>query len=320
MKFKRFIGCFFISLLTFILTFAHCNDVRAEYPDKPITYIIPFNPGGISDTTARLQQSHLEKILGVSVNVVHKPGGGGAVAWSEFQRTAKPDGYTIIGINIPHIIGQPIQRKDAGYTTEGWEPIIWFHSTPVALIVSKESDIKTLQDFVNKAKAKPKVITVAGSGSNSGTHLELLRFQKMAGIETTYIPYTGTGALIPAIMGRHVDSTMDYSMVSIQYRDKLRTLAVATNERLTALPDTPTFKEQGYDLVGGAYRGIAVPKGTPRDVVEKLTNAFVKTNELIAQEQRDMGFEVTYYTGAQAQELLEKMESEYKGLIQNIKK
>jgi tripartite-type tricarboxylate transporter receptor subunit TctC len=108
----------------------------------------------------------------VTVNVTHKPGGGGAVAWSEFQRTARPDGYTIIGVNIPHIIAQPIERKDAGYTTEGWELIIWFHFTPNALIVQKEGNIKTLDDFIKLAKEKPKAVTVAGSGSYSANHLE----------------------------------------------------------------------------------------------------------------------------------------------------
>ena len=110
----------------------------AEFPEQPVTYTIPFNPGGESDITARLQEPNLEKELGVAVNVIHKPGGGGAVAWSEFQRTAKPDGYNIIGCNIPHIIGQPLLRKDAGYKTDGFKVIMWFHFTPNALIVSNE--------------------------------------------------------------------------------------------------------------------------------------------------------------------------------------
>src|SRR5918995_1463305 len=89
----------------------------AEFPEQPITYVISFDPGGESDVTARFQEPHLEEKLGVDVVVTHRPGGGGAVAWSEFQRTAQPDGYTVIGINIPHIVAQPIQRADAGYDT-----------------------------------------------------------------------------------------------------------------------------------------------------------------------------------------------------------
>jgi tripartite-type tricarboxylate transporter receptor subunit TctC len=143
----------------------------AEYPEKPITYTIPFNPGGESDVTARLQEPNLEKFLGVSVNVTHKPGGGGAVAWSEFQRTAKPDGYSIIGCNIPHIIGQPMLRKDAGYKTDGFQVIMWFHFTPNALVVPKSSKIKTLKDFIEYAKKNPGAATVGGSGTYSANHL-----------------------------------------------------------------------------------------------------------------------------------------------------
>ena len=105
---------FMVGLMVLSITMCVVS-AYAEYPDKPITYIIPFNPGGESDITARLQEPVLEKMLGVAVNVTHKPGGGGAVGWSEFQRTAKPDGYSIIGVNIPHIIAQPILRKDAGF-------------------------------------------------------------------------------------------------------------------------------------------------------------------------------------------------------------
>ena len=154
--------------------------VSAEYPEKPVTYIISFNPGGESDVTARLQESHLEKFLGQPVNVTHKPGGGGAVAWSDFQRTAKPDGYTVIGVNIPHIIGQPMLRKDAGYETDGFDLIMWFHFTPNALIVKKDSPYQTLEDFLKYAKENPKAATVGGSGSFSANHLETLRLEKAA--------------------------------------------------------------------------------------------------------------------------------------------
>lgn len=312
---KIVIGCI---VLFALLTVVWTGGAAAAYPEKPISYIIAFNPGGESDVTARLQQSHLEKILGVTVNVVHKPGGGGAVAWSEFQRTAKPDGYTVIGVNIPHIIAQPIQRKDAGYTTDGWELINWFHFTPNALIVQREGNIKTLADFIKMAKEKPKAVTVAGSGSFSANHLETLRLQKLAGIDVTYVPHTGTGPIVPALMGGHVTSTMNYSMVGVQYKDKMRTLAVATDERLKVLPDVPTFKELGYDVVGGAYRGVALPKGTPPEIVKKVTDAFVKATELIADKQREMGFEVTYVTGKPALDLLLRMKANYQDVLTDL--
>lgn len=291
---------------------------RAEYPDKPISYIISFNPGGESDVTARLQESHLEKFLGVPVNISHKPGGGGAVAWSEFQRTAKPDGYTIIGCNIPHIIGQPLLRKDAGYETNGFELIMWFHFTPNALIVNKESPYKTLEDFIAYAKKNPKAATVGGSGSFSANHLETLRMERAADVQVTYVPHTGTGPVIPALLGGHITAAMGYSMLGVQYKDQVRVLAVAADERVETLPDAPTFKELGYDIVGGAFRGVAAPKGTPPEIVAKLAKAFTETNKIIAQKQRQLGFVMTYATGQDAYKLVDRMKKNYEGILQEI--
>ena len=292
----------------------------AEFPEKPITYTIPFNPGGESDVTARLQEPELEKDLGVAVNVTHKPGGGGAVAWSEFQRTAKPDGYSIVGCNIPHIIGQPMIRKDAGYKTDGFKIIMWFHFTPNALVVSKDSDFKTLDDFIAFAKKKPFVATVGGSGTYSANHLETLRLMKAAGIDLTYVPYTGTGPVIPAVMGGHIKAAMSYSMVSVSYKDKFRTLAVAAEERVPALPDVPTFKELGYDIVGGAFRGVAAPLGTPQPVVDRLAKAYTNANKIISKKQLDLGFVMTYATGDDALKLVDKMRDAYSDVLNDIKK
>jgi tripartite-type tricarboxylate transporter receptor subunit TctC len=290
----------------------------AEYPDRPITYIISFNPGGESDITARLQEPVLEEILGVAINVNHKPGGGGAVAWSEFQRTAKPDGYTLIGTNIPHIIGQPLLRKDTGYKTDGFEHIMWFHFTPNALIVRADSPFKTLKDFIDYAKAHPQVITVGGSGTYSANHLETLRLEREAGIKLTYIPHTGTGPLPPAILGGHLSALMNYSMLPAQLGDKVRVLAVASDERIETLPNVPTFKEQGYDIVGGAFRGVAAPKGTPKEIIVKLADAFTKTNKKIAEKQVPLGFVMTYATGNEAQALVDRMERAYSDVIIDI--
>lgn len=290
----------------------------AEYPDRPIIYTIPFNPGGESDITARLQEPLLEKILGVEVTVNHKPGGGGAVAWSEFQRTAKPDGYRVIGVNIPHIIGQPLLRKNTGYETDGFDLIMWFHFTPNALIVRADSPFKTLKDFIDYAKANPKVITVGGSGTFSANHLEALRLEREAGIKFTYIPHTGTGPLVPAILGGHLSALMNYSMLPVQQGDKVRVLAVASEERVPALPDAPTFKELGYDIVGGAFRGVAAPKGTPKAVIAKLAEAYSQANKKIGERQLAMGFVMTYATGDEAEALVDKMRKSYGDVINDI--
>lgn len=292
----------------------------AKYPDKPVTYTIPFNPGGESDITARLQEKPLEKELGVPVNVTHKPGGGGAVAWSNFQRTAKPDGYQIIGVNIPHIIGQPLLRKDAGYKTDGFDLIMWFHFTPNALVVRNESPFKTLKDFIAYCKKNPKAATVGGSGTYSANHLETLRMEKKCGIQVTYVPHTGTGPVVPALLGGHLTAAMNYSMIGVQYKDKMRVLAVASEERLPTLPNAPTFKEQGYDIVGGAFRGVAAPKGTPQPVIDRLADAYSKVNKVIAKKQVRLGFIMTYASGKKAIALVNQMKKAYGDIFREIAK
>ena len=291
---------------------------QAEYPDKPITYTIPFNPGGESDITARLQEPNLEKLLGVPVNVTHKPGGGGGVAWSAFQRTAKPTGYDLIGVNIPHIIGQPMIRKDAGFKTDGFKVVIWFHFTPNALTVPAKSKFKTLKDFVEFAKKNPKAVTVGGSGTYSANHLELLNLEKAAGIQATYIPHKGTGPLKPALLGGHIEAVMNYTMLPVELKDQVRVLAVASEKRHPMLPDAPTFKELGYDIVGGAFRGVAVPLGTPQPIVDKLADAFSKANTMIKDKQEPLGFFQTFHTGDDAVALIGQMRKNYIKVLEDI--
>jgi tripartite-type tricarboxylate transporter receptor subunit TctC len=309
---SRIIGALSAGILALSLGGLAAPEIAsAEFPEQPITYVISFDPGGESDVTARFQEPHLEEKLGVDVVVTHRPGGGGAVAWSEFQRNAQPDGYTIIGINIPHIVAQPIQRADAGYDTFDWEIITWFHFTPNALIVRNDSPFKTLQDLIEFAKKNPQVVTVGGSGTFSANHLEMLRLEKAADIDLTYIPFTGTGPLPAAVLGGHVSALMNYTMLGVQMSDEVRVLAVASEERVPTLPDAPTFRELGYDIVGGAYRGVAAPKGTPKEIVDKLAQVLGEVNELIREKQEPLGFVMTHVTGQDATKLVDQMRQAY---------
>ncbi|CUX82600.1 MAG: TRAP-type sulfolactate uptake system substrate-binding component SlcH [Roseibaca calidilacus] len=282
-----------------------------DFPERAIEYIIPFNPGGESDITARMQEPMMEEALGVSVNVRHQPGGGGAVAWAEFQGNAEPDGHEIIGINLPHIVGQPIQRDNAGYETEGFDIITWFHFTPHVLVVRADSPFQTLEDLVTFAKENPQSLTVGGSGTFSGNHLETLRMEQLTEADVTYIPFTGTGPLPAAILGGHVGAVISNSTLGVQMGDDVRVLAVASEERLDVLPDTPTFRELGYDIVGGTYRGVAAPKGTPAERIEMLADLFTEMNETMAERQVPMGFQMTDIRGQAAVDLLARLRDQY---------
>ncbi|MBI2978777.1 MAG: tripartite tricarboxylate transporter substrate binding protein, partial [Rhodospirillales bacterium] len=132
----------------------------AAFPEKPISYIIPFGPGGESDVTARHQQPFFKKMFGQDLVISYKPGGGGAVGWAQLN-SLKGDGYTMMGINLPHTVVQPLQ-KDVGYKTDDLVPIIYFHYTPDAIVVKADSPFKTLKDLVDFGKKSPGKLTFSG--------------------------------------------------------------------------------------------------------------------------------------------------------------
>ena len=290
-----------------------------KFPEKPINYIICFNPGGESDLTARLQQPFLEEVLGVKVVISYKIGGGGSVGWSELVRS-KPDGYTIAGDNLPHTILQPLQRGDAGYKTEDLKRVYCFESTPNALVVRKESPFKTLKDFTEYAKAHPEVVTVGGSGSWSANHLGTIELEQLAGIKLTYIPFTGSGSAVPALLGGHVSALMTYTTMAAQYRDQMRVLAVAAEKRSPALPDAPTFKELGYDLVEGAYRGVSAPPGTPDEIVKALADAFDKVNRNpeFVKKMHEMAFDLEFMGPEEYHKFVADRQAYYAKLLKDM--
>jgi len=246
------------------------------YPERPIEYIISFSPGGESDIAARTQQPFFKEKFGQQLIIRYEPGQGGARAWSELN-AYKPDGYTIMGVNLPHIVLQPA-RGDVGYGTDEIESVYWFHYTPDAIVVKADSPFKTLQDLIDFAKENPGRVVFSGSGRGSANHLAQVRFDRMAGIETSYVPFKGTGASNTALLGEQVAAAWGYTTSAAAIGDRARILALAAEKRHPEYPNTPTFKELGFDLVSGAYRGIAVPKGTPRRIKKKLSDMIGEIN------------------------------------------
>jgi tripartite-type tricarboxylate transporter receptor subunit TctC len=247
-----------------------------DFPKGPITYIIPFNAGGQSDVEARMQQPYLEKILGVPIIVNYVPGAGGALAWTKFAQ-AKPDGYTVCGINIPHIILQPFSQKDAAFKTEDLKPLCIFESTPIGLVVKKDSKINSLREFVEYAKANPGKITVGISGKLSGHHMASLQFEKTTGIKLTLVTFTGAAPQVTALLGGHVEAIWGNSSDLVGYETQMKILAIGTEKRMNVLPNVPTFQEQAMKFYPRIDRGVAVPKTTPADITAKLEKAFLDT-------------------------------------------
>jgi tripartite-type tricarboxylate transporter receptor subunit TctC len=204
------------------------------------------------------------------------------------------DGYTIVGVNLPHIVLQPLE-PGTQFKTEDMTPVYFFHYTPDAIVVANDSPFKTFADLVKAAKEKPDAVSIAGSGTNSANHVAQVRLDREQKIKTTYVPFKGTGELVSAVLGGHVSAAMSYSTLALLQKGKMRMLAVATDARLPQFPDVPTFKELGMNWVDGAYRGIGVPKSTPpavRKQVSDMMDAINKDPEL-RKRMTEGGFEVT---------------------------
>lgn len=247
-----------------------------DYPAGPVNYIIPFNAGGESDVTARLQQPFFKLITGQDLIVQYLPGAGGAQAWSGLNGH-NGDGLTIMGTNLPHIVLQPLMQ-DPGYETADITNVYMFHFTPDALLVGKDSPYQSVQDVIDAAKESPGALTAGGSATNSANHIANQVFRNLTGAEMTYIPYTGTGASEAGLMGGEVEMLWGYTTVAARQADAVRMLAVAMEERHPMFPDVPTFTELGIDMVGGAYRGVAVPSSTPEEIRSRLSDIIGQIN------------------------------------------
>ncbi len=249
-----------------------------EYPSQPVDYIIPYNPGGESDVTARFQEQFWRDVTGEDVVISYRPGAGGATAWASLGGF-DPDGYTIMNVNFPHAILQPSIR-DVGYQTEDVIPAYIFHYTPDAIVVRADSPYQTLQDLIDFANENPGALTFGGSGTNSANHLAAVRFGQMADVQVTYVPFGGSAPAMAAVLGGQIGAGMTYTTQGVRAGEQVRVLAIATEERLDIFPDVPTFTELGFDYVAGAYRGVTVPRDTPDAVRQQLSDIIAEINDI----------------------------------------
>jgi len=261
--------------------------------EKNLLYWQAFPAGGESDISARHQQLVLKKKCpGIETVIQYKPGAGGGLMWAQMNGLPN-DGYNVVGINLPHIVLQPLEGQ-VQYKTEDITPTYWFHYTPDAIVVANDSPIKNFQDLVRMAKAQPGKLTLAGSGTNSANHAAHEKLNIVAGIHTTYVPFKGTGDLTTAVIGQHVTGAMSYSAFAINTKSKVRAIAIALDKRHPLLPDVPTFKELGFDWIDGAYRGIGMPKSTSPEARKRMSDlwAFLNNDPEMKELAFNSGFEL----------------------------
>jgi tripartite-type tricarboxylate transporter receptor subunit TctC len=267
---KRLISALGLALLAPLALAQGC-------PEKNVMYWQAFPPGGESDLSARHQQLVLhKKCPAVETIIQYKAGAGGALMWTQMNQLPG-DGLNVVGVNLPHIVFQPIEGQ-VQYKTADVTPVFWFHFTPDILVVPEQSPIKNFQDFVKAAKASPGKLSLGGSGQFSANHAAHERLDAAFGIKTLYVPFKGTGDMATSVIGGQVDGAITYTPFAIGNKTRVRPLAVAMETRHPLMPDVPTFKELGVDWVDGAYRGIGVPKSTTPEARKRLSDLWRALN------------------------------------------
>ena len=249
----------------------------ADYPTRPITMIVPFPPGGVTDTVARPIADALGKALGQQVVVENKAGAGGAIGTGEAAH-AKPDGYTILlmlsSISILPEADKILGRK-AAYNTTDFKPIARITADPTVLVVSAKSPWKTVDEFVAAARKAPGKVDYGSSGIYGSMHVPMAMLEKNANIKMTHVPYTGAGPAVAALLGGQVDAiaTGPSSILQHVKAGTVRPLAHWGDKPLDTLPDVPSLADKGYDVKFVQWSGIFVPKDVPADVIKRLRAA-----------------------------------------------
>ncbi len=251
-----------------------------DYPTKPISIIIPFPAGGSTDVGGRVVAALLEKELGQSVQVVNKGGAGGQLGWTDLA-LAKPDGYTIGMINLPHLPAIVVDpERKASFKQEDIVPLASQALDPTQIAVRGDSPYKTVKDLVDDAKKRPKQIPVGIVGILQDDEIGYLQTAAATGIELRPVRFDGAAPATTALLGGHIDVT--FCTVGDNYvqakAGKIKVLGVADKQRTTKFfPDVPTLKEAGYgEILSASTRGFAVPKGVPEPIMKKLETALIK--------------------------------------------
>lgn len=254
--------------------------VAADYPDHPVQFIVPFNPGGGADASQRLFNRYAEDVVKQPLVVVNKPGAGGARGWAELVHS-KPDGYTLTITTPPfNIIPALVRPKQTGYTLDQFTNICIYAVVPDVLLVREDSPYKTLADLVKFAKANPGKVKAANTGALGADFMTTLLIEKGTGIDFTQIPFTGGSQALAGTLAGTTDAMVASTLFAVAQKGKLRTLAIASTKRSADVPDVPTFKELGYNVVSERYRAISGPPGLPENVVKFWADACKKVTEI----------------------------------------
>ena len=292
---------------------------EASFPNRaPLEITVLFPAGSSADVTARMLADGMSRYLNQRVLVVNRPGAGGAIGY-KYVAAQKPDGYSLVWNS--NSISTTYHSGQLGFDYQTFDAVARVLVESVVLAVRSDSRWRTLQDFVNEGKTKPKGINVGHSGIGSHTHISLAALTSKAGIEVNEVPY-GAAQVVPNLVGGHVDAVVQLpaALAAPVKQGQVRLIAALIPSRDPALPEVATAREQGVDVSLEAWRGIAVPRGTPRAVIAQIESAirntvgsaeFVKASE-------NLGVRPAFMPADEFGALIAKEDAELARLMQGI--
>ncbi len=249
------------------------------YPSKSIRYVVPYAPGGSTDIVARVLALKLSEALGQQVVVDNRPGAGGSIG-ADIVAKSPPDGYTMVtAVTGIMAINQFLYKKLPFDPEKDFAPVTQVGSLPLILVVHPSLPAKNVREFISFAKAKPGQLNYGSSGVGTATHMTTELFKTMAGVDLVHIPYKGSGQVMGDVIGGQLALIFDQIVSSLPHVQggKLRMLGITSAKRFPSLPDLPTIAESGvpgYESI--SWAGVAVPAGTPKEIVARLHAEIVK--------------------------------------------
>lgn len=259
---------------------AWAQDAAADFPNKPITLIVPFGAGGGSDTLARTVAATAATYLGQPLLIEMRPGASGVIGTTEFVRSAKPDGYELIITGTGATLAMPHAQEVAYKPIDDFEFIIGYTLATEVIAVRADFPAKDMKEFIQYVKDNPGTVKLGHSGTGGEDWSLIKGMERGFGSTIVDVPFDGAGPAATAAAGGHVDGVVGShaSVTPFIQSGNLKILAVANSEKAANLPDVPSMPELGFpEVVLNSRLGIAAPKGTPKAIVQKLHDAFKAT-------------------------------------------
>jgi len=293
---------------------------RADYPEKPITMIVPWAAGGSTDQTARVLAKAAEEHLGQTIVILNRPGASTTIGMAELAK-AEPDGYTIGTLSSTGYLVSLQGRELPFDPVEDFSYISYYGDNLIGIAVLEDSPFKTIDDLLAKGKEAPGAVKYGTAGVGTTQHLTAEALQKGSGAKFVHIPQDGSAASMPALLGKHVDFIMEVSVwAPFIESGQARLLAVTTPKRSEAYPDVPALSEFGFQSLR-SVQAIIGPKGMPEEIRAKLEDAFRKalSDETFIETMRRLSMEVTDLPGAEVKKLVQDQYNLAKEVITEIK-